>query len=103
MYLPNPAGSFMRDSTLVPDSLYLQIDLISLSQDDYYRNISNWAARGFLSESFAEIGLTDPTQVYSNVKGGTGLLSARNISRHIIRLKNPKSEPEPDVFPERVD
>lgn len=103
-YVLDSTGFFhYLDTTIVLDSLYLQIDLISLSQDDYYRNISNWAARGFLSESFAEIGLTDPTQVYSNVKGGTGLLSARNISRHIIRLKNPKSEPEPDVFPERVD
>ena len=102
-YKPDSTGSLYMDTTFIPDSLYLQVDLISLSQDDYYRNISNWAARGFLSESFAEIGLTDPTQLYTNVKGGTGLLSARNISRHIIRLKNPKSEPEPDVFPERVD
>ncbi len=102
-YKPDSTGFFYVDTTFVPDSLYLQIDLISLSQDDYYRNISNWAARGFLSESFAEIGLTDPTQVYSNVKGGTGLLSARNISRHIIRLKNPHSKPEADVFPERID
>lgn len=101
--MPDSTGFSYRDTVIIPDSLYLQIDLISLSQDDYYRNISNWAARGFLSESFAEIGLTDPTQVYSNVKGGTGLLSARNISRHIIRLKNPHSKPEPDVFPERVD
>lgn len=101
--IPDSFGFFTRDTLIVPDSLYLQMDLISLSKDDYYWNISNWAARGFVSDTFVEIGLTDPAQVYTNVKGGTGLLRARNIARHIIRLKNPLSKPEPDILPERVD
>lgn len=97
VYTPDSTYTFM------PDSLRFCIELISYSQADYYHNISTWSARGYLTGAFQEIGLTDPSQVYSNVQGGTGLLGSSNITRSVVCFPNPLLKSKSDFFPERID
>lgn len=70
----------------LPDTLYIETYLTSMSQDNYNSYIASWAAQGFLIQGMVETGLADPIEEYSNVNNGLGVLGSSNICTQIITL-----------------
>lgn len=79
-------GQYDEYVSILPDTLYVQPVLISMSQDYYYYNISSWASQGLLIGSLTEVGLSDPIKEYSNVDGGVGVLYGCNRSSALLEI-----------------
>lgn len=79
-------GDRYEERHKLPDTLYIETNLTSMSQDNYNSYIASWAAQGFLIQGMVETGLADPIEEYSNVNNGLGVLGSSNICTQIITL-----------------